>query len=245
MEWMVQGMVREKSVRQFDKDVRDNKGYLYTNTDQLSSRLANQRWQVALAELVNLKGKRILDLGCGDGTYTLKLLDQKPAFLMGVDASKMAVRLASQKAAGNRKVRFKALDIYKAGSLGGKFDVVILRGVLHHLYDPEKAIAVVSKLAPLTIVIEPNGYNPVLKLLEKFSRYHIEHEEKSFFPPVLDRWFEKQGGKVERSFYAGLVPFFCPDWMARILKIAEPIVEKVPLIREMSCAVYVFKVSRV
>jgi 2-polyprenyl-3-methyl-5-hydroxy-6-metoxy-1,4-benzoquinol methylase len=91
-------MVQEKSVRQFDKDVRDNKGYLYTQTDQLSSRLANQRWQVAMGELVDLKGKRVLDLGCGDGTYTLKFLEQKPAFLMGVDASKMAIRLASRKA---------------------------------------------------------------------------------------------------------------------------------------------------
>ena len=37
-------------------------------------------------------------------------------------------------------------------------------------------------------VIEPNGYNPVLKVLEKVSRYHIEHEERSFFPATLHAW---------------------------------------------------------
>lgn len=237
-------MVKEKSVRQFDRDVLRNKGYLYTQTDQLSSRLANRRWQKAFRELVDLKGKRVLDLGCGDGTYTLEFLKEKPAFLMGVDASKMAVRAAAKKVKGNRKIRFKALDIYKAGSLGGKFDVVILRGVLHHLYDPEKAIAVVSKIAPQVVVIEPNGFNPVLKLLEKFSKYHVEHEERSFFPPVLEGWFKKQGGGIEKSFYAGLVPFFCPDWMARILKVLEPVVEKIPIVRHLSCAVYAFSFSR-
>ncbi len=239
----IKSMVKEKSVRQFDQDVRDNKGYVYANTEKLSNRYANQCLQNSIRELIDLKGKRVVDLGSGDGTFTLEFLQDEPAYLLGLDASRAAVHLANQKAGRNKKVRFKVLDIYKVGSLRKKFDVAILRGVLHHLYDPERAISAMTKIAQTIIVVEPNGYNPVLKILEKFSKYHIEHEEKSFFPPVLDQWFEKHGGKVEKSGYRGLVPFFCPDWMAILLKTIEPLVERLPLLRELTCAVYVFKVS--
>lgn len=236
-------MAKEKNVNQFDRDVQKNTGYLYTATTKLSSRLANQRLSESVLDMVDLKGKKVIDLGCGDGTYTLEFVRQKPKSLMGVDASKMAILSARKKAAGLKGVRFQAMDIYDVGSLKGGFDVAVVRGLLHHLYDARKAIMAISKVAKTIVVIEPNGYNPVLKGLEKFSKYHVEHEEKSFPPHLLRRWFEENGGTLTRTAYYGLVPFFCPDWMARILKVVEPFFEKMPLLKQVSCAVFVFKVS--
>ena len=236
-------MVREKSVDQFDQDVRRNKGYLYTTTEKLSSRMANRRLQESILELAELRGKRVVDLGCGDGTSTLEFLKEKPALLVGIEASPMAVRLAKKKAGRHKNVQFKVLDIYKAASLKQKFDVAILRGVLHHLYDPPKAILAVSRIARAVIVVEPNGYNPVLKVLEKFSKYHIEHEERSFTASQLNRWFRESGGVIQGSEFFGLVPFFCPDWMAGPLKWMEPLVEKIPLVRRVVCGAYAFKAS--
>ncbi len=43
---------------------------------------------------------------------------------------------------------------------------------------------------------------------------------------------------IQRS-YAGLVPFFCPEPVARVLKTIEPVVERVPVLRALGCAVYV------
>jgi hypothetical protein len=37
---------------------------------------------------------------------------------------------------------------------------------------------------------------------------------------------------------------FCPDWMARVLKFAEPAIERLPLVNRMLCAVYVFHARR-
>lgn len=236
-------MTQEKNVRQFNKDVEVNAGYCYTTAAKLSSRLANRRQSEAVEQITNLTGKRVIDVGCGDGTYTLELLDARPRYVLGVDAADGAVNCAKQKSIGFDNIKFRVMDVYNLDTLGERFDVAIVRGVLHHLYDAEKAIASLSKIADEVIVIEPNGYNPVLKIIEKTSRYHIEHEEKSYYPRQLNRWFAQNGGRLIQSFYCGLVPFFCTDRVARILKMLEPFVERIPFLKQLVCAVYVSKVS--
>jgi hypothetical protein len=134
-------------------------------------------------------------------------------------------------------VRFEAGNIYalKEQVPDGFFDCVVLRGILHHLPDPKKAIDCISSLANTVIILEPNGCNPVLKLLERFSRYHIEHEERSFLAGAMQSWCESAGLNVTVTEYLNLVPMFCPDWMATLCRAVEPIVEKIPLVRELGC----------
>jgi hypothetical protein len=52
------------------------------------------------------------------------------------------------------------------------------------------------------------------------------------------RWIRGSCGTIEREQYAGLVPFFCPDWMATGLKAIEPMIEATPAARQLSCAVF-------
>ncbi len=73
--------------------------------------------------------------------------------------------------------------------------------------------------------MEPNGLNPVLKLIEKISPYHIEHEERSFLPATLKNWGESAGLNLEKIEYINLVPVFCPTPLVKLLKKIEPIVE--------------------
>ena len=91
--------------------------------------------------------------------------------------------------------------------------------------------------------MEPNGYNPVLKVIEKLSRYHVEHEEKSYSPRRVAAWFERCGARVEAERYIGLVPMFCPDLLARLLKSFEPLVERTPLLRRIACGQYVQRIG--
>ncbi len=234
----------DSTVAPFDRDAASNAGYLYTTGARLSSQMANQRLTEAALDSLSFHGKRVLDIGCGDGTYTIELFDRgQPARICGVDPAQKAIEVARQKAAG-RNIEFAVEDACKLPYEADRFDIAHLRGVLHHMERPAEAIREALRVAPRVVIIEPNGYNPILKLLERGSRYHREHEEKSYAPRQLDRWVEQMGGIVQSRKWAGLVPFFCPDPAARVLKVIEPVLEHIPLARACSCAVYVLVAVR-
>jgi len=228
----------EHNVSQFDADVRANQGYLYTTNPRTSSVLANRRLTDVTRAMVDLRNRRVIDVGCGDGTYVHELFTAcAPAAMVGVDASVEAIDKANR-AFARPGLRFDACSVYELPYEAGSFDVAVVRGLLHHLDDAPRALARIGTLAREVFVIEPNGYNPMLKLIERFSRYHREHGEKSYPPARLRRWIRELGGTIEREQYAGLVPFFCPDWMATALKAIEPAIEAMPAARQLSCAVF-------
>ena len=230
----------EPVFKKFDSDVLENEGYLYTTNARTSSVIANARLTDITREMVELRGRRVIDVGCGDGTYAYELFERcAPASMIGVDAAAEAIAVANKKyAAAAPALRFEAHDVYRMPFEPRSFDVAVVRGLLHHLDDAPRALQCISRLATQVFVIEPNGYNPTLKAIERFSRDHREHGEKSYAPAALRRWIRELGGTIEREAYAGLVPFFCPDWMATALKAVEPALEKAPGARQLSCAVY-------
>lgn len=237
-------IIVEKNIRKFSSDVSDYGGYVYTANNILSSELANKHITQITLSLINFHKKRIVDIGCGDGTYTESIFVLgKPKNIIGIDPADRAVRIAIQKYARTSRIKFKVGNIY---NLPDKtYDVAVIRGVLHHLYNPSQAMEKISKIAKEIIIIEPNGYNPILKLIEKISKYHIEHEEKSYSPPQINSWITSNDGKIVSRKYGGLVPFFCPDLLARTLKFIEPFVEKIPFLNKFICANYyvVYKTS--
>jgi SAM-dependent methyltransferase len=235
---------RRAAADAFNRDATANLGYRYTTGAGLSSALANRRLSDAALELLDFRGRRVVDVGCGDGAYTMELFDRGgPATMHGIDPAGEAIRVARGRAP-QAPVTFAIGSADALPYSKDQFDVAHLRGVLHHMDTPVEALREALRVAPALIVIEPNGYNPGLKLLERFSRYHIEHGEKSYAPAALDRWVTQVGGRVQSRAYAGVVPFFCPDWMARLLKLVEPVVERLPIIRSLVCAVYVLSVAR-
>jgi len=233
----------EKAVSAFNRDVVANEGYLYANKARLSSALATRRLTDAVLAVASFRGKRVLDVGCGDGTYTLELFDRgAPASIHGIDHADEAVKIARTRV-GDRPITYEVGSAESLPLGDDSFDIVQLRGVLHHVDRPVDALREAMRVAPLVVVTEPNGYNPILKVLEKVSRYHVEHEERSFFPFTLHSWARKLGGTVRSSTAVGLVPFFCPDGFARFLKAIEPIVERVPVVRSVSVGTEVFVVE--
>lgn len=236
-------MIKEKNIAVFNKDIESNKGYLCTTGEKISIKFCAERISEAVQSLVNMNGKNIIDIGCGDGKYTFELLKFNPNYLLGVEPADKAILVAKSKISGQKNIDFIVGDIYNVASLKKRFDIAIVRGVLHHLYEVELAVKNVCQIADEIIVVEPNGYNFILKIIEKISSYHIEHEEKSYFPHKLNRWFSQNGGKIISSTYIGLVPVFCPNFLAKIFKKIEPLVEKIFPFNMLFCAQYVVKIK--
>jgi SAM-dependent methyltransferase len=231
-------------VDRFKADLADNEGYLYTTNAPLSSRLANRRCTEAVLAMADFRAKRVIDVGCGDGTYTVELLElAQPASLHGVDVVEQAVVTAQGKAADPR-ISFAIASATNLPYPADSFDIALVRGVLHHMPKATEALREALRVAPTIVVLEPNGYNPGLKLFERFHPYHIAHGERSYAPRTLDRWIRELGGTVQRRTWAGLVPMFCPDRAAATLKRVEPAFERIPGLRHLGCAVYVFAATR-
>lgn len=228
----------------FKADLANNEGYLYTTNARLSSQFSNQRSTEAVLAIAEFRGKRVIDVGCGDGTATIELLAlARPAIVHGIDPIEQAVDLARKKVEDPR-ITFAVCSASELPYNDDSFDIALVRGVLHHMPKAPEALREALRVAEVVVVLEPNGYNPGLKLFERFHPYHIEHGEMSYAPRTLDRWIGELGGTVQRRTWAGLVPMFCPDWCASALKRIEPSIERIPLLRAIGCAVYVFAAAR-
>ena len=238
-------MVEKQNVNAFNRDASSNDGYRYTTNAPFSSVVANQRLTDATVERIDPSVKTVLDLGCGDGTYTAELKAAFPAVrFVGVDAAEQAIEGAKRK---YPQVEFRVADALRLETFPDeRFDLAIARGVLHHLPDAQMAMRNLMRCAHEVLVIEPNGNNPILKVIEAVSPYHREHEEQSFSSASLRRWAEAAGGQVLSLDYVGFIPFFFPTVPAKVIHRAQPALERVPGLRNVFSGQIVMRVrSRV
>lgn len=220
----------------FNKDVGEFGGYQYARSTQLSSTHSNEHNTRIILRNCDLDGKRVLDVGCGDGTYTMELRTRtKAAHIVGIDPASKAIEAARQRSADVEGIEFKNCFASELLEAGEHFDFAVCRGVIHHVDDPQKEISTILQLADQAFWIDPNGYNLVLKMLERFSAYHREHKERSYRMETFCRWVQSGGNSVDKRFFHGMVPMFCPNWMARVLMCFEPTVERLPLVRRFAC----------
>ena len=117
-------------------------------------------------------GKRVLEIGCGQGDSVLRLARQG-AIVTGIDLSEVAIENARQNAArmGITDATFKEMDAEQLDFEAGSFDIVCGGAILHHL-NVDKAFAQIARLlAPggYALFIEPLGYNPFINLYRRLT----------------------------------------------------------------------------
>jgi 2-polyprenyl-3-methyl-5-hydroxy-6-metoxy-1,4-benzoquinol methylase len=221
----------KKNVEVFNDDILSNRGYKYTTNNSYSASVANKRLTDVTLEIIsrykNLSS--LIDIGCGDGIYTNEI--KKKCSNVNVSAFDPASKAIDLARKSYPKIDFFIANLLEESSLPTKkFDIAIIRGVLHHLDYPELAIRNASKIAKKIIIIDPNGNNPLLKLIEKKSKYHIEHEEKSYSFREFVTFCENSQCKIDKIYYVGFVPFFFPTIPAKIIYFFQPLLEKIPIL---------------
>lgn len=102
----------------------------------------------ALELLAAQPGELILDLGCGDGVLTLKIMDSG-ARVIGLDASEAMVEAARGRGVDAFVADAQALDLEEQSTRFGQFDAAFSNAALHWMLDPDAvASGVFSVLKP-------------------------------------------------------------------------------------------------
>ena len=119
------------------------------------------------------EGSRVLELGCGAGTY-VRLLGKRGHVVVGLDYSFPSLARAAAADPG-RLGRYVAASTYALPFPSGAFDAVTCVGVLQVLARPEAAIAEMARVLAargIVLVETLNAWSPVaaLRRLTAFSQ---------------------------------------------------------------------------
>jgi len=159
--------------------------------------------QYILEQFGDVRGKRILDYGCGlaeGGIYLAKL----GAKVVGVDVSEKMLTQAQQ-LAGHHGVQIETRLVTSAAipAEAGEFDLVYGNGVLHHV-DLDHAIpelARVMKPHGRGCFLEPLPYNPVINVYRKMADQVRTVDETPLRFEDIERFRSHFGEVGHREFW--------------------------------------------
>lgn len=157
--------------------------------------------------LQNVHGLRVLDIGCGYGEQSLRLLEGG-ALVCGIDISQNYIDslLNKVKEGGYQPddYDFRVMDAHNLDIPDASIDLVVGRGILHHL-DLEvslKEIQRVLKKGGRAVFQEPLSANPLLRFFRFLTPQARTMDEKPLSPENLtmieNTW-------VSQSRYYGVI----------------------------------------
>lgn len=168
----------EQIRQRFDHDV-ERFSNLETGQQTTIDALLTMELSTSAAACVNPGGLNVLDIGCGAGNYTLKMLEKIPGLNCTlIDLSKPMLERAAERvgAATTGTVSVIQADILEAALPENQYDIVLAAAVLHHLRADQDWEQVFKKVYRS---LRPGGSFWVADLVTQ------EH-------PALDKLFEER-----------------------------------------------------
>ena len=181
----------------FAEDTRKHldKYYLITNnTRELFHRLMRN----------NVSNKKVLEYGCGEGSYSYDLVKQG-ALVFGIDISEVAIKTAkniAEKSNLNHQVEFNVMNAEELTYPDNFFDRICGTAILHHL-ELKKSLSELTRVLKKdgnAIFLEPLGHNPIINFYRSLTRELRTEDEhplkvsdlnlfKSYFSKVNIHYF--------------------------------------------------------
>jgi len=164
---------------------------------------------------------RVVDLGCGSGTFT-NLLQQAGYACVGLDISGKLIEVGRRKHADLKLLQG---DIEHLPFAPASFDGVLLSGVIHHFPDASRCAAEVSRiLRPQGrfMAFDPNRMNPFMWLYRDpaspfYSSVGVTANERPVLARQVAAIFERAGFEVSTHYLSGLAYRYVASARARLL----------------------------
>ena len=145
------------------------------------------RFKWVLDCLGDIKGKKILDVGCGDGALTYRIV-KKGADVIGIDDSKKGIELAKE-IFNKKKVsaRFILADVCQMPINDNSIDYVVCSEVIEHLKEPEKMLSEAQRVLKKNgkiIITTPYRFGEIL-----WDKHHVREYYPSELKSLLVKYF--------------------------------------------------------
>ena len=105
----------------------------------------------------SLKGKRVLDVACNCGGFSVEAAKRGAEYVLGFDVVERYIQQANfvKRALRLQKVDFKVMDIDEiAVSTVGQFDITFCFGILYHLENPVLAMKRLSSVTSHAMLVD-------------------------------------------------------------------------------------------
>ncbi|GEM_PF-464512 len=175
-----------------------------------------RRFAVALELAPIFAGKKILDYGCGDGTFLALLMNEpaRPAVAFGADADPKCVADCQARFAEMRGLRFLSTEELKAAQFDNFFDAIVCMEVLEHVIDVDEVLEMIGRLltADGIIVVSVPVETGLPLLIKQTARRIAGWRGCRDYPGVTAyKWSELLGGFFGQSSWKITRPIYSND----------------------------------
>ncbi len=158
------------------------------NRFSYAMREADATWKSLIQEIVDVRGKEVIDVGCGGGIYTLALVEMGAAHVTGIDFSQETVQAAQEQFRGLQNISFAVGDAMNTELQSERYDVVLERALIHHFKQEDLAACFAEALR----LLKPGGVLIVQNrapedCLLPGSETHVRRYIVSRFPKLIEK----------------------------------------------------------
>jgi tRNA (mo5U34)-methyltransferase len=136
----------------------------------------------------DLRGRRVLDIGCNAGFYSIEMKRRGADRVLGIDSD--AEYLAQARFAAEvsgLEIEFQKVSVYDVASLGEKFEMVLFMGVLYHLRHPLLALDLIHEHVSRDLLVFQSlqrGSMEVDAVDKDYPFWRTDHFDKPAYPKL-------------------------------------------------------------
>lgn len=97
-------------------------------------------------ETMDLNGKKVVDIGCGDGKHALKIKGMGASEVIGFDINEEMIRMANEKAGEANGVDFQVASGENLPIEPNDVDIIFSNFVVHYFLDSEKLFYEINRI---------------------------------------------------------------------------------------------------